>query len=66
MIRNPRNRGICANRNAALALASGDFVCSLSGDDAYEPDRIARQLACFLDLPEQVAAVYSDSVPRRT
>jgi glycosyltransferase involved in cell wall biosynthesis len=61
-IRNPRNRGICANRNAALALASGDFVCSLSGDDAYEPDRIARQLACFLTLPEQVGAVYSDVV----
>src|SRR3954462_6487101 len=60
LIRNPRNRGICANLNAALALASGEFICSLSGDDAYEPDRIARQLACFLTLPEQVAAVYSD------
>ena len=30
-IRNPDNRGICANRNAALARASGSFVCSLSG-----------------------------------
>jgi glycosyltransferase involved in cell wall biosynthesis len=59
-IRNPNNRGICANRNAALARASGSFVCSLSGDDCYEPDRIERQLACFLAQPESVAAVYSD------
>jgi GT2 family glycosyltransferase len=61
-IRNPHNRGICANCNAALARARGRFVCSLSGDDAYEPDRIARQLACFDTLPEQVAAVYSDAL----
>ena len=60
LIRNPVNRGICANRNAALARASGAFVCSLSGDDSYEPDRIGRQLECFLKQPERVAAVYSD------
>jgi glycosyltransferase involved in cell wall biosynthesis len=59
-IRNPVNRGICANRNTALARASGSFVCSLSGDDCYEPERIERQLACFLTQPEHVAAVYSD------
>jgi glycosyltransferase involved in cell wall biosynthesis len=59
-IRNPVNRGICANRNTELALASGRFVCSLSGDDSYEPDRIARQLAYFLALPGEVGAVYSD------
>jgi glycosyltransferase involved in cell wall biosynthesis len=59
-IRNAKNRGICANRNAALARSSGSFVCSLSGDDCYEPDRIERQLACFLAQPESVAAVYSD------
>jgi glycosyltransferase involved in cell wall biosynthesis len=60
LIRNPVNRGICANRNAALARASGPFVCSLSGDEAYEPERIERQLQCFLTQPESVAAVYSD------
>jgi glycosyltransferase involved in cell wall biosynthesis len=59
-IRNPNNRGICANCNAALARASGSFVCSLSGDDCYEPDRIERQFVCFLAQPERVAAVYSD------
>jgi glycosyltransferase involved in cell wall biosynthesis len=60
-IRNPVNRGICANRNTELARAAGSFVCSLSGDDCYEPERIERQLACFLTQPEHVAAVYSDA-----
>ena len=60
LIRNPVNRGICANRNAALARASGTFVCSLSGDDAYEPERIERQLQCFVGQPDDVCAVYSD------
>jgi glycosyltransferase involved in cell wall biosynthesis len=59
-IRNPVNRGICANRNTALARSSGAFVCSLSGDDCYEPNRIERQLESFLTQPEHVAAVYSD------
>ena len=59
-IRNPTNRGICANRNTALARSSGPFVCSLSGDDCHEPDRIERQLRYFLAQPEHVAAVYSD------
>src|SRR5689334_9319398 len=61
-IRNPVNRGICANRNAALACARGRFVCSLSGDDAYAADRIERQLACFLSQPDHVCAVYGDAL----
>jgi glycosyltransferase involved in cell wall biosynthesis len=59
-IRNHENRGICANRNTALARACGSFICSLSGDDCYEPERIERQLAFFLTRSAQVAAVYSD------
>jgi glycosyltransferase involved in cell wall biosynthesis len=59
-VRNRSNRGICANRNAALALARGPFVCSLSGDDAYEPDRIEHQLASFAAEPDDVAAVFGD------
>jgi len=59
-LRNPVNRGLCANRNTALSLTSGRFVCSLSGDDAYEPDRLARQVACFLNEPPETALVYSD------
>jgi glycosyltransferase involved in cell wall biosynthesis len=59
-LRNPTNRGICANRNTALSLTSAPFVCSLAGDDAYEPDRLERQAAFFLEQPAHVAAIYSD------
>jgi glycosyltransferase involved in cell wall biosynthesis len=61
-IRNHENRGICANRNTAVARASGSFICSLSGDDCYEPERIERQLEFFLTQPPQVAVVYSDMI----
>ena len=60
-IRNPRNRGICANRNTAIGAASGRYICSLSGDDAYLPDRIATQLAQFDSLGDDVAALYGDA-----
>lgn len=61
-IRNDHNRGICANRNAALKRARGEFVCSLSGDDAYQPERIERQLARFRQAGDEVAAVFSDVI----
>jgi glycosyltransferase involved in cell wall biosynthesis len=60
LLRNKTNRGICANRNTALSLATGCLICSLSGDDAYEPDRISRQVACFMKEPPATAVVYSD------
>lgn len=60
-IQNRTNRGLCANRNTARSLAIGEFVCSLSGDDVYEPERVARQLECFGQQPAGVAAVYSDA-----
>jgi glycosyltransferase involved in cell wall biosynthesis len=60
-IHNRTNRGLSANRNAALGLARGEFVCSLSGDDVYAPARLARQIACFREQPATVGAVYSDA-----
>jgi glycosyltransferase involved in cell wall biosynthesis len=59
-LRNETNRGLCANRNTALALARGRFICSLSGDDAYEPERLERQVACLTREPPDVALIYSD------
>lgn len=60
-IRNATNRGLCANRNTARRIAHGEFICSLSGDDVYESDRLERQIACFRDQPPNVAAVFSDA-----
>lgn len=55
-----RNVGICAARNRALARARGTLVCSLSGDDWYEPDRLSRQAPFLAAQPAEVGAVYSD------
>jgi len=59
-IQNPVNRGICANRNSSLARSTAPLVCSLSGDDAYTPDRLAVQVAAFGAQPKDVAAVFGD------
>jgi glycosyltransferase involved in cell wall biosynthesis len=61
VIVNPRSRGMCDNRNQFLRESRGDLVTSLSGDDYYEPDRIARQLAFFRTLPDPVAVVFGQS-----
>jgi glycosyltransferase involved in cell wall biosynthesis len=59
-VANDHNVGIAVVRNRDLAMAAGEFVCSLAGDDFYEPDRLARQYAAFCEFGPEVAAVYSD------
>jgi glycosyltransferase involved in cell wall biosynthesis len=61
VIVNPRSLGMCENRNRFLRASRGSLVTSLSGDDYYEPDRIARQLAFFRTLPDSVAVVFGQS-----
>ena len=60
LVANKRNIGICAVRNQALARARGEVVCSLSGDDLFEPDRLARQSDALVSADADVAVVYSD------
>ena len=58
LIVNPRSLGMCENRNRFLRAARGEWIASLSGDDYYEPDRIARQLHFFRTLPDSVGAIF--------
>lgn len=39
--------GLVGSANAAMALASGDFVARMDADDIAEPTRLARQLEIF-------------------
>lgn len=61
LVRNRENQGICKNRNMGFEMTRGELICTLAGDDAYEPDRIAHQAEHFARHPASVAAVYSDA-----
>lgn len=55
MIHQP-NSGVSTARNAALDLASGDFVMFIDSDDWVHAELVARLLA-LLDLPQRDIAV---------
>jgi cellulose synthase/poly-beta-1,6-N-acetylglucosamine synthase-like glycosyltransferase len=59
-LRNEKNLGICRVRNQALSMARGTYLCSLAGDDWYEPDRLVRQCGFFSILAAEVGFIYSD------
>lgn len=60
-IRHQQNRGLCTTLNEALAQARGEFISMVATDDAWEPHKIAHQLAAIREAGEQVAVVYSDA-----
>jgi glycosyltransferase involved in cell wall biosynthesis len=61
-VRHADNQGLAGARNTAIALADGDYIAFLDDDDAWKPDRIARQVSLLASLSplehRQVAVVY--------
>jgi glycosyltransferase involved in cell wall biosynthesis len=51
--------GVSAARNAAFAVARGEFLCFLDADDMMLPDRVERQVS-FLRLFPACDLVFSD------
>ena len=53
------NAGPAAARNAAVAMARGEFIAFLDADDLWEPNKLALQIAAFERNPDAVF-VYAD------
>jgi GT2 family glycosyltransferase len=54
-----QNEGIAGNTNAALAMASGEFIGLLDHDDTLTPDALY-QVAAFLNEHREAELIYSD------
>ncbi|MBZ9624559.1 glycosyltransferase [Clostridium sp. FP2] len=53
------NGGEASARNLGLALAKGEYVTFLDGDDLYKSDKVEKQIKAFLENP-LVDVVYND------
>ena len=52
VVRSQDNRGVASARNAALAVARGEYLAFLDSDDAWLPDRLARLVAVLEQRPD--------------
>ena len=64
-VRQGRNRGLSAARNAGLKLARGTYVCYLDDDDFYLPDHLATLARTFASHPNTVVYTGVEYVDER-
>ncbi|QIX63173.1 glycosyltransferase [Hymenobacter sp. BT18] len=57
----PENLGNCRAFNQGLARTRGEFVIDFATDDVLLPERVAKQVAAFQQLPGSYGVVYSDA-----
>ena len=54
----PENRTACVALNHCIRRARGEFIAVLNSDDAWRPEKLARQLAVMTEQPK-TAAVFT-------
>jgi len=57
-LRQPQNAGVSAARNRGLRESRGEFIAFLDSDDEWFPEKLARQVQRFRELPDRVGLLY--------
>lgn len=58
-VRNDRNIGAAASRNAGVSYANGEYIAFHDSDDEWFPDKLEKQMLRFVECDNSVGAVYS-------
>lgn len=62
-IQNAQNMGGSGARNEGIKAANGEYIAFLDDDDEYFPEKVEKQLRCFLNTTqERLALVFCDAV----
>jgi len=56
------NAGVAAARNLAIEKSYGEFIAPLDADDIWYPQKLEKQVNCFLQSDQTVGLVYTWSV----
>ncbi|MBF2064698.1 MAG: glycosyltransferase family 2 protein [Calothrix sp. C42_A2020_038] len=57
-----QNAGVAAARNLAISKSTGEFIAPIDADDIWHPQKIEKQVQCFLESNDNVGLVYNWSV----
>lgn len=56
------NAGVAAARNLAIEKSSGEYIAPIDADDIWYPQKLEKQVQCFLEAGSSVGLVYAWSV----
>lgn len=56
------NQGVAAARNLGIKNAKGEYIAPLDADDIWYPQKIEKQVKCFLEADNCVGLVYTWSL----
>lgn len=58
-IKNKRNKGACAARNAGIKIAKGKYIAFQDSDDEWLPEKLEKQIKFFRTAKSKIGIVYT-------